>query len=203
MEEQKLYDEGQYQKVIDQLKNDDRAEALELVAYSHQKLNQWEAAMEKWNALIAKHPDKPYFYNHRGVCKFNLRFKHAMDDFDKALMLDPSNPYFYSTRAFVKDKTGDTEGSVRDYEKAHELDPNDALILNNLGLAEQKLGLTAKARERFKNSDDLLGVKTIDSRSEPPSTPPPASTLWKELRKMVTTKEGFKDFLRDLGLLKK
>jgi hypothetical protein len=73
--------------------------------------------------------------------------------------------------------------------------------LNNLGLAEQKLGYTARARERFKDSDDLLGITTIDPRSEPESNPP-KSNVWLELKKMVTTKEGFRTFLRDLGLLK-
>ncbi len=202
MDPKELFEAGKYSEVIDALKGQSDANSQSLTAYALQKLGKWEEAMNFWNSLISQDPGNGYYYNDRGVCKFNLRFKHAMQDFDKAVELDPNNPYFYSSRAYVKDKTGDTEGSVEDYQKAHELDPTDALILNNLGLAEQKLGYTAKARERFKNSDDLLGIKTIDSQSEPESTEQKL-TFWGELRKMISSKEGFKNFLKDAGLLKK
>lgn len=204
MDVKKLYEEGKYAEVISLLENE---ETSELLAYSYQKNKQWEEAMNAWNAMIVRHPNDASYYNERGVCKFNLRFKHAIQDFDKAIELEPNNPYYHSCRAYIKDKTGDTEGSVTDYQKAYELDPNDAIVLNNLGLAEQKLGYTAKARERFKNSDDLLGIKTIDSRPEltengigakpQPSPPTQKSTLWTEFKKMFS-KDGFKQFLKDL-----
>jgi tetratricopeptide (TPR) repeat protein len=212
MDAKKLYDEGKYAEVISLLKNE---ETSELLAYAYQKNKQWEEAMNTWNALIVRHPNDASYYNDRGVCKFNLRFKHAIQDFDKAIELEPNNSYFFSCRAYIKDKTGDTEGSVEDYKKAYELDPNDAITLNNLGLAEQKLGYTARAREHFKNSDDLLGVKSLDtSRYTPettssdltengigsthaPNIQPVKSSLWSEFKKMLT-KEGFMQFLKDL-----
>ncbi|MGB0850610.1 MAG: tetratricopeptide repeat protein [Bacteroidia bacterium] len=204
MDVKKLYEEGKYAEVISLL---EKEETSELLAYSYQKNKQWEEAMNAWNAMIIRHPNDASYYNERGVCKFNLRFKHAIQDFDKAIELAPNNAYYYSCRAYIKDKTGDTEGSVTDYQKAYELDPNDAIVLNNLGLAEQKLGHTAKARERFKNSDDLLGIKTIDSRpdltengigSKPAPMPPiQKPTLWSEFKKMLS-KDGFRDFLKDL-----
>ena len=89
-----------------------------------------------------------------------------------------------------------------------ELDPEDAIILNNLGLAEQKLGYTARARERFKNSDDLLGIKTIDSREDltengtgfapnVKNTTAAKPSIWLEFKKMLSV-VGFKQFLKDL-----
>lgn len=197
-----LYEEGRYDEVVSLLNDTVEPDFIEVKGFALQKLGRWEEAMECWNQLVAMHPDHGDHYNNRGVCKFNLRFKHAIDDFNKAIELEPDNPYFYSSRAYVRDKIGDTEGSVADYKRAHELDPSDALVLNNLGLAEQKLGYTAQARERFRNSDDLLGIKTIDSISEPPSSPP-RITFWGEVRKMLTTKEGFREFLRDIGLIRK
>ncbi len=158
--------------------------------------------MDIWTNLIAQYPDAAEYYVERGVCKFNLRFKHAIQDFDQAIEMEPDNAYFYSCRAYIRDKTGDTEGSVADYTKALELDPEDAITLNNLGLAEQKLGFTARARERFKYSDDLMGVKTIDSRAPDDyqklkPTPPEKTTLWREFKKMLT-KDGFKSFWKEL-----
>lgn len=199
MDVQALFDNGDYTAVIKQLKN---SEVRPILAFAYQKNKEWEKAMDVWTLLIAKYPDAAEYYVERGVCKFNLRFKHAIQDFDQGIAMEPDNAYYYSCRAYIRDKTGDTEGSVADYTKAYELDPEDAINLNNLGLAEQKLGFTAKARERFKYSDDLLGVKTIDSR-EPSEykklvpTPPEKTTLWQEFKKMFS-KDGFKAFWREL-----
>jgi hypothetical protein len=94
--------------------------------------------------------------------------------------------------------------SVEDYTKSLSLDPTDAITMNNLGLAEQKLGHTAKARAQFKSSDELLGIETIDSREDQYEPLPSInqekqpSTIWKEFRKMVSSKSGFKQFWTEL-----
>lgn len=195
-----LYEQGDYLAIINQLEGSSEESNLSILAFSYQKTKRWENAMECWNRLIAKYPNNAEYYNERGVCKFNMRFKYAIQDFDSAIELEPNNPYFYSCRAYIKDKTGDTEGSVEDYTKSLSLDPTDAITMNNLGLAEQKLGHTAKARAQFKSSDELLGIETIDSR-EDQYTPLPTigenkqpSTIWKEFKKMVSSKSGFKQF---------
>jgi len=203
MNVQEAYEKGQFQEVIATLEKNPDVDHQVILAFCYQKTKQWEKAMECWNSLIVQFPSKAEFYNERGVCKFNLRFKHAIQDFDKAIELEPSNAYYYSCRAYIKDKTGDTEGSVKDYTKSLELDPEDAIILNNLGLAEQKLGHTAKARAQFKKSDQVLGIETIDSREEAnnragQSLTPQRATLWSELKKMVSSKQGFMDFLKEL-----
>jgi len=199
MDVQALFDQGDYAAVIRKLK---KGEPRPILAFAYQKSKLWEEAMNVWTTLIAKYPDAAEYFVERGVCKFNLRFKHAILDFNEAIEMDPTNAYFYSCRAYIRDKTGDTEGSVADYTKALDLDPEDAITLNNLGLAEQKLGFTARARERFKYSDDLMGVKTIDSRDPDDyqrlkPTPPAKTNTWREFKKMFSF-EGFKDFWRDL-----
>lgn len=199
MDIQELYDSGKFEEIIKQFRKGKPSPTL---AFAYQKTKQWDEAMEIWTSLIGQYPDAAEYYVERGVCKFNLRFKHAIQDFDYAIEMESDNPYFYSCRAYIKDKTGDTEGSVADYTKALELDPEDAITLNNLGLAEQKLGFTSRSRERFKYSDDLLGVKTIDSRAPEDyqkltHTPPEKITLWQEFKKMLT-KDGFKIFWKEL-----
>ena len=203
MHNKELFKQGKYDEIVEILANSTDRESLEIYAYALQKLGKWEEAMQVWNGLIKSNPYHAEYYNDRGVCKFQLRFKHAMRDFDKAIELNPNNPYYYGCRAYIKDKTGDIEGAIEDYQKAHELDPEDAVTLNNLGLAEQKLGYTQKARERFKNSDDLLGIKTIDSRAEPPTTAASETSLWKEIKKMLSSKQGFIDFLKDAQIIKR
>ena len=206
MDIQQLYDAGKFDEIIKRFRKGKPSPTL---AFAYQKTKQWEKAMDIWTTLIALYPDAAEYYVERGVCKFHLRFKHAIQDFDQAIAMESDNAYFYSCRAYIRDKTGDTEGSVEDYTKALELDPDDAITLNNLGLAEQKLGHTANARARFKNSDDLLGIKTIDSRenmnpNELPKinktvTPETQSksSVWSEFKKMLSV-EGFKGFWKDL-----
>ncbi len=207
MNVKELFDQGKYKEVISLLKKNTDVGSQEMLAFAYQKLAKWEEAMQIWTTLIAIYPENAAFYNERGVCKYQLRFKHAIQDFNEAIRLDPAEPYYYSCRAYIRDKIGDIEGAIADYSTAHDLDPSDAITLNNLGLAEQKFGHTKKARERFKDSDDLLGIKTIDSMPEVKprfeSIPQPKPTIWKELKKMISSKDGFRSFLRDLGVIKK
>jgi Flp pilus assembly protein TadD len=201
-----LYEQGDYVAIINSLEGNPDENYLSILAFSYQKTKRWENAMECWNHLIKKEPTNAEYYNERGVCKFNMRFKHAIQDFDRAIELEPNNAYFYSCRAYIKDKTGDTEGSVEDYTKSLSLDPTDAITMNNLGLAEQKLGHTAKARAQFKASDELLGIETIDSRDDEVysssftsyQNDAQPSTIWKEFKKMVSSKAGFKQFWIEL-----
>ena len=205
MDAQVLYDAGKFDQVISLLK---KGKPSPLLAFAYQKSKLWDEAMNTWTTLIAMYPDAAEYYVERGVCKFNLRFKHAIQDFDYAIEMVDDNAYFYSCRAYIRDKIGDSEGAIADYSKALELDPEDAIILNNLGLAEQKLGYTARARERFKNIDDLLGIKTIDSREDltengtgfapnVKNTTAAKPSIWLEFKKMLSV-VGFKQFLKDL-----
>ena len=49
-------------------------------------------------------------------------------------------------------------GALADYNKAIELDPEDAISLNNRGLIEEKLGRMHLAQESFSQADMLSGV---------------------------------------------
>lgn len=199
-----LYANAEFDKVVAQIGTSSNADLLSIKAYSLQKLGRFEEAMLCWNALIDQLPEVAQFYNERASCKFNLKFRHAMDDFNQAIELDPGNPYFYACRAFVKDKTGDIEGAIEDYIKANELDPDDATVLNNLGIAQQKLGYTAKAREFFKQSDDLLGINPERYSELPEPTlksTGPAPTFKDKLREvkhMLSSLKEFKLFLQEL-----
>ncbi|MCE2777491.1 MAG: tetratricopeptide repeat protein [Algoriphagus sp.] len=48
-------------------------------------------------------------------------------------------------------------GAIADYEKAIELDPEDAVAYNNLGLVEEKMGRKEKAQQNFTKADALSG----------------------------------------------
>jgi len=46
---------------------------------------------------------------------------------------------------------------AENYEKAIELDPEDAVSYNNLGLVEEKMGRKEKAQQHFSRADSLSG----------------------------------------------
>ena len=92
-----------------------------------------------------------------------------------------------------------------------ELDPDDAIALNNLGLLEEQLGYMQKAQERFKQADALNNLLD-DSGITLPEPPQPRNiqreinqeevekatpgATWREVRKALTNKEDWKAFMR-------
>jgi tetratricopeptide (TPR) repeat protein len=71
------------------------------------------------------------------------------------LQMQPSYSFRYAARAYAKDFFGDTEGAIEDYEKALELDPDDAVSYNNIGLLQEKLGYKKQAQDNFERADQL------------------------------------------------
>ena len=59
----------------------------------------------------------------------------------------------------------DIQGAIADYEKAVELDPEDAITLNNLGLLEEQIGRMQSAKERFAAADAMDRI--LDESSIP------------------------------------
>lgn len=111
----------------------------------------------------------------------------------------------------MKQAMGDLNGAIDDYKKAVELDPEDAVTWNNLGLLEEQLGYRKEAKERHKVSDELremLKERGIDPENTAPQRlkDPPANPtsedddlsteqpkVWSEIKRAVWTKEGRKE----------
>lgn len=185
---------------------------VELYAFSLHKLGRFEDALGLWNTLISRDGGNPEYYCERGVCKFNLGYRSALEDLDKALEMDPENPYRHSSRAYVLDKYGRTEEAYHGYLEAARLDPEDEITQNNLGIVEQKLGYTKESRERFAEQERRLGLS--DLRTGPDSTQksplnasdrfepnPKKGSKWAEIRKMLSSGEEFSAFLKEARAL--
>lgn len=101
----------------------------------------------------------PDLIHDRAVALFNLgRQNEALLELDRALELQPDYSYRYASRAYMRNALKDIHGAISDYRKAIELDPEDAVALNNLGLLEEQLGYHEEARERYKVADELMGI---------------------------------------------
>lgn len=188
-----------------------RAEAL-------YQSGEWAPALTAFDALLENGTRDGDLLHDRAVCIFQLgRKKEALEQLDAAVELEPDNPYRYASRAWIRAALKDVDGAIADYRKALEIDPDDAITLNNLGLLEEQYGMRKAAQEKFKRADTLMGilkdagVDPADAAAEP--TPPagaaPAEapspeeaaasgSVWREMKAVFTTSERRREFLRFL-----
>ncbi|MGB0424135.1 MAG: tetratricopeptide repeat protein, partial [Flavobacteriales bacterium] len=118
------------------MENKEWQRALEL-----QKNHNHEEAIELFNSFFHKESSNPDLLHDRGVSYFHLKRKQeCLADFESAANIQPDYAYRYSSMAFIKAAFNMTEEALRDYNKAVELDPTDAVTQNNLGLLEEQLG---------------------------------------------------------------
>ena len=177
---------------------------------------QWQSALVGFDEAERANPDwglDPDFLNDRAVALFhNDRTHESIVLLDKAINLQPQYGYRYAARGWMKQALRDIQGAISDYEKAVELDPEDAITLNNLGLLEEQIGRMQSAKERFAAADAMDRIldesaipKESTAAEEPlatpqaptPPSPPnqPASTPWAEVTRALFTSAGRKEFL--------
>jgi tetratricopeptide (TPR) repeat protein len=115
------------------------------------------AAFNKALKIDENHPD---ILSHRGVVYLHLnQKKKCLDDLLLSLELDEVNAYRYASLAYARDYFGDLEGAIQDYQKAVEIDPDDAISHNNLGMLLEKQGYQSKARQNFEKADRLAEIE--------------------------------------------
>ena len=95
----------------------------------------------------------------------------------------------------MKQALRDIQGAIADYEKAVELDPEDAITLNNLGLLEEQVGRMQSAKERFAapmrwtaswtNRPFPRNPRRCQTRASPAPPAPPANSPWAEVTRAV------------------
>ncbi|MFP5471021.1 MAG: tetratricopeptide repeat protein [Bacteroidia bacterium] len=172
-----------------------------------QKQRDFNAALNLYLKALEVEPYNPDLLSDTGVCLFNLdRKKEALDYLDRAANLEPNNSYRYSSRAFIKAALGDVQGGIEDYEKCIELDPEDAIAYNNLGMLQEQLGYKKQAENTFKKADELAEIlkennisfskeETIISETFVDDIDTKPTSFFKELKAVFTSKKSFKEFI--------
>lgn len=177
---------------------------------------QWQSALVGFDEAERVNPDwglDPDFLNDRAVALFhNDRAHESIVLLDKAINLQPQYGYRFAARGWMKQALRDIQGAISDYEKAVELDPEDAITLNNLGLLEEQIGRMQSAKERFAAADAMDRIldesaipkesnvaEETPARPQAPTPPSPptqqASTPWAEVTRALFTSAGRKEFL--------
>jgi Flp pilus assembly protein TadD len=121
----------------------------------------------------------------------------ALKDMDKAVELEPKNPYRYSSRAYINWHLKNMEQAVADYKMAIELDPDDAVAHNNLGMLEEQMGYQQQAQKRFKKADGLAVNKNgqLVNRTELPDADDMQSNITLPKETVQSPKQNFFDLL--------
>ena len=175
-------------------------------AYNLMLAKEFHEAQKIFDNLIYLFPKEANLFGDRGVNFIHLKKKEeALKDFDEAVFLESTYGYRYASRAYAKDFFGDTSAAILDYQKAIELDPEDAVSYNNIGLLQEKMGYQQKAKQNF-DAADLL-AKEQEDKITPPSTisekeekQPETDnlkkeTLFTEFFKVLRSKKQFKEFI--------
>ena len=176
-------------------------------AEAHYEAQRWAEAEPLFDTLCRELEPDGNLLHDWAVCLFQLgRKTESLDLLDRAAALEPDNPYRYASRAWIRAAMKDVDGAIDDYRKALELDPDDAITLNNLGLLEEQYGMRKAAQERFRRADTLSGILR-EAGVDPPTAQAPikdqtepeiSSTVWTEIKGVFTQPERRKDFLKFL-----
>lgn len=186
--------------------NTKHKEALDLL-----KAGKIEDAIQVYTDILSEIGDHPDVLSDRGVAYLHENKRDAcIEDLLKAKSLEPNNAYRHASLAFARTHFKDFDNAIKDYEKAIELDPEDAVAYNNLGLLLEQKGYQQQAQERFKRADQLskqedhliemmegMEPQNEDKKdSKIQKTQPKQSESKKEFKKIFTSRKQFREFIR-------
>lgn len=181
-------------------------------AEKERKAGNQEKAIEYYTKALIEAPNDCNILSDRGVAYLHLNNQElCLKDLDLAVDLQPDYAFRYSCRAYAKRRFGDLDGAVSDYEKAVELDPEDSIAHNNLGLILEERGYQKKAEERFARADKLSKLEdqlldVVDELEDQSNEKTTSSEIvhekqsspsrFNEFKKLFTDKNQFKEFIQ-------
>ena len=176
-------------------------------ARSSAQSGQWVSALISYDQALNESDAwsmNPDFLNDRAVALFhNERMEDSIHLLSEAIALQPDYGYRYAARGWLKQATKDVDGAMEDYKKALQLDPEDAITQNNLGLLEEQMGRIHEAQQRFQKADLAAGIPPTRPAPKLSSTGPkvPAKPigsspkLRSEFIQIISTKKGWREFI--------
>jgi tetratricopeptide (TPR) repeat protein/S1-C subfamily serine protease len=129
-------------------------------------LKEKQKGIDDFDKAISLDPESVHkYYNSRGfglnVTRGDAYFQigekqKGIDDYDKAISLDPESAHkYYNLRGVELNKLEDYEGALRDYNKAIELTPDNALYYSHRGDAYFQIGEKQKGIDDYDKAINL------------------------------------------------
>ena len=133
------------------------------------KLDRVDIMESSLRKVMRVKPDHAHAYNALGytLADRNQRLAEAKELIEKALALDPDNPMIIDSMGWVLYRMGDSQGALKQLQRAYELGKKDPEIAAHLGEVLWSLGRRQEAQAVWKEAvsrapgNDVL-VKTIE-----------------------------------------
>jgi tetratricopeptide (TPR) repeat protein len=134
-----------------------------------EKLDRVDIMESSLRKVMRVKPDHAHAYNALGytLADRNQRLAEAKELIEKALALDPDNPMIIDSMGWVLYRMGDSQGALKQLQRAYELGNKDPEIAAHLGEVLWSLGRRQEAQAVWKEAvsrapgNDVL-VKTIE-----------------------------------------
>ncbi len=112
-----------------------------------------KGAIAQFNEALRWNKENTSAFFQRGYAFYQLRnFPQALNDFTQVINLEPSSSLAFSSlfyRGNIRMSLGDSQGAVRDYNNAIEVDSTDARAFVQRGQAENALGRSGNALKSY------------------------------------------------------
>lgn len=181
-------------------------------AHEALKKGQLDKAIELYSIALKNFPDDPNLVSDRGVAYIHKNDEvKCFIDLNRAVQLQPNYAFRYACRAFAFNHFKNIDAAIKDYERAIELDPDDSVAHNNLGLLLEQKGYRKEAEERFDRADKLSKMEDhlldlmdemedtdeiIHEEIDPSKQREKNIQTFKEMKKVFTSKKEFNDFIK-------
>lgn len=117
-------------------------DAIRISAFCYNALGQTEKALEYYQDILKDQPDDPDLNFNLGLLYEKMaRYDDAVAQFDKTIQLNPEDleAILHCAQLYLEMK-GDNLKAIEYYKMGLEVDPDNAGILNNLGVAQIRAG---------------------------------------------------------------
>jgi tetratricopeptide (TPR) repeat protein len=145
-----------------------RTDLKKELANAELRARQYDKAIADFQSILDKYKDSPTeqadLYARIGTTYAILgNFQKAIENMQKARRLSPSNIGFIATLAQYYDNAGKQQEALAAYRDAMKIDPNNAVVLNNLaylmtqigGNLDEALTLANKAKQQLPNLNEV------------------------------------------------
>ena len=138
--------------------------------YAKYRLDQYQPAINDYDAAISLKPDFAAAYYFRGTVKRSLgQYKEAIEDYDTAIDLKNDFAFAYYFRGTIRSDLGEHFIAIQDYNKAIDAKPDYAFAYLRRGIANYLLDRNWAAKKDWETALELAeqaGNKRLKAQTE-------------------------------------